>query len=280
MANLGFVGLGVMGGRIAKRLLDAGHKVTGHNRTRSRAEWLLDEGMGWADTPRAVAKAGDVVFTMVTDTAALHAVTEGPDGILAGLEPGKVYVDMSSISPAASRELAATVEATGARMLDAPVSGSVVTLEEGKLSIMVGGDEATFRDVEPILRDIARRNDGYLVHWGLAGNPRTPRDILERVAKDGDRVTAQQLAANPNTPLPILTRLVGSPEQFVRWGVAQNPSIDPAIMARLAADPDETVRFYLSFNRATTKEILERLARDPSERVRRYAGQGLERKTR
>src|SRR5712691_7119523 len=154
VANLGFVGLGVMGGRIAKRLLDAGHEVTGHNRTRSRAEWLLDEGMGWADSPRAVAEAGDVVFTMVTDTAALHAVTRGPDGILAGLGPGKVYVDMSSISPAASRELAATVEATGARMLDAPVSGSVVTLEEGKLSIMVGGDEATFRDVEPILRDI------------------------------------------------------------------------------------------------------------------------------
>jgi 3-hydroxyisobutyrate dehydrogenase-like beta-hydroxyacid dehydrogenase len=154
VANLGFVGLGVMGGRMAKRLLDAGHRVTGHNRTRSRAEWLLDDGMQWAETPRAVAEAGDVVFTMVTDTAALRAVTDGPDGVLAGLGPGKVFVDMSSISPAASRELAVKVEATGARMLDAPVSGSVVTLEEGKLSVMVGGDEATFRAVEPILRDI------------------------------------------------------------------------------------------------------------------------------
>jgi len=154
VANLGFVGLGVMGGRIAKRLLDAGHRVTGTNRTRSKADWLVQMGMEWADSPRKVAEAAEVVFTMVTDTEALRAVTEGPDGVVAGLGPGKVFVDMSSISPAASPELAATAEATGARMLDAPVSGSVVTLEEGKLSIMVGGDEATFRAVEPILRDI------------------------------------------------------------------------------------------------------------------------------
>lgn len=141
------------------------------------------------------------------------------------------------------------------------------------------GDVAAHRQTpEPILRDIARRNDGYLVHWGLAGNPRTPREILERLAKDDDRVTAQNLAANPSTPLPILTNLAVSPEQFARWGVAQNRSIDPAIMARLAADPDETVRFYLSVNRAATKEILEKLARDPSERVRRYAGERLKRK--
>src|SRR6266702_742665 len=142
VANLGFVGLGVMGGRMAKRLLDAGHRVTGTNRTRSKAYWLVQMGMEWADSPRKVAEAAEVVFTMVTDTEALRAVTEGPDGVVAGLGPGKVFVDMSSISPAASQELAATV------------SGSVVTLEEGKLSIMVGGDEATFRAVEPILRDI------------------------------------------------------------------------------------------------------------------------------
>src|SRR5207253_3910918 len=121
---------------------------------RSKAEWLLAAGMRWADTPREVAKAADVVFTMVTDTAALQAVTEGADGVVAGLSAGKVYVDMSSISPAASRALAGTVEAAGAAMLDAPVSGSVSTLEEGRLSIMVGGDEDTFRGVEPILRDI------------------------------------------------------------------------------------------------------------------------------
>src|SRR2546430_10283793 len=165
VANLGFVGLGVMGGRIAKRLLDAGHHVTGNNRTRSKADWLIDEGMAWVDTPRQVAEAADVVFTMVTDTTALRAVTEGPDGLVAGLAPGKVYGDMSSISPAASRELARSVESVGARMLDAPVSGSISTLEEGKLSIMLAGDEATFRQVEPILRDIGPT----LTHVGANG---------------------------------------------------------------------------------------------------------------
>src|SRR2546428_529479 len=115
----------MMGGRVAKRLLDAGHEVTGHNRTRSKAEWLIDAGMRWADTPRKAAEIADVVFTMVTDTAALLAVAEGPDGLLLGLSAGKVYVDMSSISPEASRTLAAEVVAAGAGMLDAPVSGSV-----------------------------------------------------------------------------------------------------------------------------------------------------------
>jgi 3-hydroxyisobutyrate dehydrogenase-like beta-hydroxyacid dehydrogenase len=154
MADLGFVGLGVMGGRIAKRLMDAGHRVTGTNRTRSKAGSLLAEGMAWAETPRAVAEASDVVFTMVTDAAALRAVTDGPDGLIAGLRPKAIYVDMSSVDPAVSRELAAAVEAAGARMLDAPVSGSVSTLEEGRLSIMVGGDEPTFRETLPLLLDI------------------------------------------------------------------------------------------------------------------------------
>src|SRR5512135_2637775 len=100
MANLGFVGLGVMGSRMVKRLLDAGHTVTGYNRTRSKAQWLLDVGMRWADSPRAVAEASDIVFSMVTNTAALHAVTLGNNGILAGLSRGKTYVDMSTVSPA------------------------------------------------------------------------------------------------------------------------------------------------------------------------------------
>jgi 3-hydroxyisobutyrate dehydrogenase-like beta-hydroxyacid dehydrogenase len=154
MAELGFVGLGIMGSRIAKRLLDAGNDVTGYNRTRSKAEWLLEAGMRWADSPRAVAESADVVFTMVTDTAALRAVTEGPEGLLAGLGSGKVFVDMSSISPAASREVATRVAETGAKMLDAPVSGSVSTLEEGKLSIMVGGDAAVVEQVLPLFRQI------------------------------------------------------------------------------------------------------------------------------
>ena len=154
MANLGFVGLGVMGSRMVKRLLDAGHTVTGYNRTQSKAQWLIDAGMKWGGTPRAVAQAADVTLSMVTNTAALHAVADGPDGVLAGLSAGKVYVDMSTVSPAASRELAARVAAKGAAMLDAPVSGSVITLEEGKLSLMVGGEAAAFERVKPILLSI------------------------------------------------------------------------------------------------------------------------------
>jgi 3-hydroxyisobutyrate dehydrogenase-like beta-hydroxyacid dehydrogenase len=154
MPKLGFVGLGVMGGRMAKRLLDSGYAVTGYNRTKSKAEWLLETGMGWEESPRAVAEKADIIFTMVTNTEALQAVTSGPEGILAGLGPGKIYIDMSTVSPAASQGLANQVSEKGAQMLDAPVSGSVSTLEEGKLSIMVGGDRQAFEQVRPVLEMI------------------------------------------------------------------------------------------------------------------------------
>jgi 3-hydroxyisobutyrate dehydrogenase-like beta-hydroxyacid dehydrogenase len=157
MARLGFVGLGVMGGRVARRLIDAGHDVTGHNRTRAKAEWLLDAGMSWGDSPRAVAEASDITFSMVTNTGALRSVTEGEDGILAGLGPGKIYIDMSTVSPAFSRELAGKVNKRGATMLDAPVSGSVETLEQGKLTFMVGGNRAVFDTVEPILMAVGSK---------------------------------------------------------------------------------------------------------------------------
>ena len=154
MADIGYVGLGVMGGGIAKRLLDAGHTVTGWNRTEEKARWLLEAGMRWSATPREVAERSDIVFTMVTNTEAVRAVTQGNDGIVAGLRPDSVYIDMSTASPASSRALAAQVEEVGAHMLDAPVSGSVTTLEQGKLAVMVGGDEEVFQRVRPILENI------------------------------------------------------------------------------------------------------------------------------
>ena len=154
MANVGFVGLGVMGGGVTRRLLAAGHTVSGYNRSREKAAPLVELGLDLKDSPREVAEAADVVFSMVTNVAALEAVTQGPDGILAGLGPGKIYVDMTTGTPEASRALAEQVAELGARMLDAPVSGSVSTLEEGRLSIMVGGDEDAFDEVEPILLDI------------------------------------------------------------------------------------------------------------------------------
>ena len=154
MANLGFVGLGVMGSEMVSRLLDKGHSVTGYNRTRAKAERLIKKGMKWADTPRAVCAAADVTFSMVTNEKALGAVTEGPDGILAAITAGKFLIDMSTVSPGYSRALAAKVREKGADMIDAPVSGSVITLQEGKLSVMVGGRRDTFDRLKPILDDI------------------------------------------------------------------------------------------------------------------------------
>lgn len=151
MANLGFIGLGVMGGQMVARLMDRGHAVTGYNRTRSKARWLIDKGMKFADTPRAVCEASDVIFVMVTNSAALEAVAEG---ILAGMGAGKIVVDMSTVSPAVSKALVEKVRAKGADMVDAPVSGSVITLQQGKLSVMVGGTKETFERVKPLLLDI------------------------------------------------------------------------------------------------------------------------------
>jgi 3-hydroxyisobutyrate dehydrogenase-like beta-hydroxyacid dehydrogenase len=154
MANLGFVGLGVMGGNMVARLLDKGHTVTGYNRTRSKAQWLIDRGMKWSDSPRAVSAAADFTFSMVTNAAAINSITEGPDGILAGLGAGKLLIDMSTVSPAVSRALAARVREKGADMIDSPVSGSVITLQEGKLSVMVGGRRETFERAKPVLMDV------------------------------------------------------------------------------------------------------------------------------
>ncbi len=154
MASLGFIGLGTMGGQMVARLLSKGHTVTGYNRTQSKAQWLIDKGMHWGGSPREVAAASDITFAMVTNSAALTAIADGSDGLLAGLGPGKVFVDISTVSPAVSRALASKVREKGADMVDAPVSGSVITLQQGRLSVMVGGRAETFARVEPVLEDI------------------------------------------------------------------------------------------------------------------------------
>lgn len=149
--DLGFVGLGEMGSRMVKRLLDAGHPVVGYNRTRAKAQWLIDRGMRCADSPRAAAEAADVLFSMVTDTTALEAVAHGPDGVLAGLRAGAIWVEMSTVSPRAARTLAPAVEKANATIIDAPVSGSQITLDAGQLAFIVGGDPAALERVRPYL---------------------------------------------------------------------------------------------------------------------------------
>jgi len=175
MANLGFVGLGMMGGEMVNRFLEKGHSVIGHNRTKSKADWLLKKGMKWGSSPREVAAAADVIFSMVTNSTALQAIVEGPEGILAGLAPGKLYADVSTVSPDYSRAVAQKVREKSADMVDCPVSGSVLTLRQGQLSIMVGGRVETFQKLKPLLLDIGPKvthvgDNGLALVMKLAGN--------------------------------------------------------------------------------------------------------------
>jgi 3-hydroxyisobutyrate dehydrogenase-like beta-hydroxyacid dehydrogenase len=165
MAEVGYVGLGTMGSAISHRLLEAGHHVVVWNRTRERAAPIVEAGARLAESPREVAESGECVFTMVRDTAAVQAVAEGPDGILAGLGPGKVYIDMTTASPAQTRALAEEVAATGGRMLDAPISGTALTVQEGRASVMVGGDPVAFERVRPVLEAIGPK----VFHVGPSG---------------------------------------------------------------------------------------------------------------
>ena len=165
--NVGFVGLGAMGTIIVPRLMAAGHVVTGWNRSRDKAAALIQSGMRWADTPREVAAQSEIVFSIVTDAHAVKSVALGPDGVISGLKKGGVYLDMSTIAPEPSREIAAAFAAAGLTMLDAPISGSPVTVVQGNASTMVGGDKAAYEKVLPVLLAIGPKST-YIGGNGLA----------------------------------------------------------------------------------------------------------------
>jgi 3-hydroxyisobutyrate dehydrogenase-like beta-hydroxyacid dehydrogenase len=210
MANLGYVGLGVMGGRMVNRLLEKGHTITGNNRTKSKAQWLIDKGMKWSDTPRGVAESADIVFSMVTDSAALESIANGPDGIVAGMGPGKVLIDMSTVSPMASRALAEKVRAKGADMVDSPVSGSVITLEQGKLTMMVGGRLDTFEKVKPLLLDIGPKathvgDNGLAVSMKIATNLSL---VVQMLAFSEAVLLAEKSGIARKTAVEVLTNSV------------------------------------------------------------------------
>ena len=154
-----------MGSRIVKRLIDAGYPVAGYNRTREKAAALIQAGMQWRESPREVAQTADITFSMVSDNAALASVTGGDSGVLAGLSPGKIYVDMSTVSPSLIRDLAARVAARGAHMLEAPVSGSVSAVEGGTLAFFVGGDAAVLAQVRPVFEQLGQK----IIHMGDSG---------------------------------------------------------------------------------------------------------------
>jgi 3-hydroxyisobutyrate dehydrogenase-like beta-hydroxyacid dehydrogenase len=164
--KIGFVGLGDMGRGIVPRLIAAGHSVTGWNRTRGKAEDLFQLGMAWAATPREAARDADVVFSIVTDGAAVRSVALGPDGIISGLRKDAAYLDMSTIAPDVSRAVAAEFAKAGLTMMDAPVSGTTLTLSQGNASLMVGGDKAAFERVKPVLLAIGPK----VTHIGPQGH--------------------------------------------------------------------------------------------------------------
>jgi 3-hydroxyisobutyrate dehydrogenase-like beta-hydroxyacid dehydrogenase len=207
MAKLGFVGLGAMGGRIAKRLLTKGHSVTGYDLFPTKAKELAADGLTPADSPRAVAAAADITFVMVTNTAALEGASSGPDGLLAGLGKGKILIDMSTVGPAVSRALAAKVRERGADMLEAPVSGSVSLVEQGKLSVMVGGPRATFDAVKPLLEDIGQKVT-YIGENGLALSLKLATNVsiaVQMLALAESVVLAEKAGVPRETVIDVLT---------------------------------------------------------------------------
>lgn len=251
MATVGFVGLGVMGGNIAIRLLSAGHVVEGYNRTTAKAASLADLGMTVAATPRAAAQGASVVFSMVSDGEALHQVCAGENGILAGLSTGAIFVDLSTVGPVASEAARIATEERGCRFLAAPVSGSVSTIRAGNLLFMVGGALEALDEVRPVLLDIGSG----IMHVGSV-----------------QQAAAMKLAVNLSVAMQVIAFSEGvllaerygvKPEQAVDillGSVVASPML--AYRGRFLLDPPEVAWFTVALAR---KDL--RIAQDMAERV-------------
>jgi 3-hydroxyisobutyrate dehydrogenase len=170
--KLGYLGLGMMGLPMTRRLLDAGHDVTVWNRSRAKAAPLVEAGAKPADHPRDVAAAASILFMCLTDAAAVEEVVFGPDGLAMADGPEKLVVDFSSIHPDAARSIAARLKAAnGMGWIDAPVSGGSKGAEEGTLAVMAGGDAADIEEVRPYVLAMARR----LTRMGPVGAGQTTK---------------------------------------------------------------------------------------------------------
>jgi 3-hydroxyisobutyrate dehydrogenase-like beta-hydroxyacid dehydrogenase len=152
MQRIGFVGIGLMGAQMSRRILEAGYSLTVWNRTREKTGAVVSSGAKWGDSPKAVAQGADVVITMVTDSAASEQVICGPGGVLEGAHPGLILIDMGSIAPETSRSIARQAGAKGIPMLDAPVTGNPKVASDGKLGIMAAGPKSVFESSLPILQ--------------------------------------------------------------------------------------------------------------------------------
>ena len=197
--EVGFVGLGVMGRYMAANLMRAGHRVTVYNRTAGRAEELAALGARVAGSPREAAKGSDAVITIVTDDAAVLAVSEGQDGVLAGLSEGALLIDMSTISPATARRVAEAAKALGAGYLDAPVTGGDIGARDGTLTIMAGGRAEDFKAVMPLLQAMGKR----IVRIGEAGDGQTMKLVANLVSGLTLMVAAEGIGLGLKLGLPL-----------------------------------------------------------------------------
>jgi 3-hydroxyisobutyrate dehydrogenase len=166
MRKLAFIGLGIMGGAMAGHLLTAGHDLTVHTRSKSKAADLLDRGAKWGDSPAAAAHGADVVFICVTDTPDVQAVILGDHGILSAARPGMIVIDHSTISPTATRQFSEALAKKSAHLLDAPISGGDIGAKNGTLSIMVGGESSAFDAALPLLQHFGKT----ITHCGPSGS--------------------------------------------------------------------------------------------------------------
>ena len=228
MDTIGFVGLGHMGGNMAARFLAAGFEVYGEEPDREHAQPLVDQGLRWCDTPRQVAESVDILFTSLPDDQVLEDVAAGPDGILAGLTANKTWVDVSTVSPRVTRELAERVRTRGASMLDAPVSGSIPQVQTGTLTIMVGGDEDVYRSVEPILRHL-----GTPAHVGDNGQGLALKLAInislgvQMLAFAEGLLLAERSGVDPQRALDVMqSSPIGSPMLRARAPIVLDPPAD------------------------------------------------------
>lgn len=251
MATVGFVGLGVMGGNIAMRLLSAGHVVQGYNRTTAKAANLADLGMTVAATPRAAAQDASVVFSMVSDGEALRQVCAGESGILEGLSTEAIFVDLSTVGPVASEAARIATEEHGCRFLAAPVSGSVSTIRAGNLLFMVGGAAEALDEVRPVLLDIGSG----IMHVGTVQQAAAMKlavnlsVAMQVIAFSEGVLLAERYGVEPRRAVDIL---LGS--------VVASPML--AYRGRFLLDPPEAAWFTVALAR---KDL--RIAQDMAERV-------------
>lgn len=207
MQRVGFIGIGIMGSQMSRRILGAGYSLMVWNRTKDKAKDLLAAGATWVNSPKVLAQSSDIVITMVTDSKASEEVSCGANGVLEGAHPGLVLIDMSSIAPEMSRSIAERARAKGIPMLDAPVTGNPKVASEGKLGIMVGGPKETFEACLPVFEKMGVK----IIHVGENGKGTTLKLInnlvmgvaIEAVAEA--LVLAAKSGIDPQKVLEITT---------------------------------------------------------------------------